>query len=91
MTFRPDAVEDFKKVFDESKHLIRGFEGCHYLELLQEAGEGNIFFTYSRWNHPQSLENYRNSQLFQATWARTKVLFAAKPEAWTVNVLHVGE
>lgn len=86
MTFRPDASADFLEVFNQSKHLIRGFEGCRYLELLREKPDGNIFFTYSRWEGEEYLENYRHSQLFADTWARTKVLFADKPQAWTVDV-----
>lgn len=87
MTFRPEACADFVEVFNQSKHLIRGFEGCRYLELLREKPEGNIFFTYSRWEGEEHLENYRHSQLFADTWARTKVLFADKPQAWTVDVV----
>lgn len=86
MTFRPDAVADFVTVFNNSKHLIRGFEGCQYLELLREKAEGNVFFTYSRWDDESCLENYRHSELFATTWANTKIHFAAKPEAWTVDV-----
>lgn len=86
MTFRPDACADFLAVFNQSKHLIRGFEGCQYLELLREKPNGNIFFTYSRWEGEEFLENYRHSQLFTDTWAQTKPLFADKPQAWTVDV-----
>lgn len=88
MTFRPDATQDFLQVFEESKELIRNFEGCQYLELLREKPDGNVFFTYSRWNAEENLETYRHSELFATTWARTKVLFAGKPEAWTVDALH---
>lgn len=88
MTFRPEETGTFLTVFNESKHLIRGFEGCQYLELLREKPDGNVFFTYSRWDKQESLENYRHSELFATTWARTKVLFAAKPEAWTVDELY---
>ena len=33
----------------------------------------------------QDLENYRNSALFKNVWAKTKVLFNDKPQAWSVN------
>lgn len=88
MTFRPEACNDFIEVFNQSKNLIRGFEGCQYLELLREKPDGNIFFTYSKWEGEEYLEKYRHSQLFADTWARTKVLFADKPQAWTVDVAY---
>ena len=88
MTFRADATESFLEVFNKSKELIRGFEGCHYLELLREKKEGNIFFTYSKWDNEESLNKYRHSKLFADTWAQTKILFADKPEAWSVDELH---
>lgn len=85
MTFRPEACEDFLLIFNESKKLIRGFEGCSELKLLRA---GNIFFTYSTWADEQHLNNYRHSELFENTWRRTKALFADKPEAWTTTLLH---
>ncbi len=86
MTFQSDKVDQFLAVFHENKERIRDFPGCTYLELLQEKHQGQIFFTYSKWEKEEDLETYRKSKLFQTTWARTKVLFAEKPAAWTVNV-----
>lgn len=86
MVFKPDEVVTFLQVFDDSKLKIRAFEGCKHLKLLRDKNRPNIFFTYSKWNAESDLENYRNSALFIGTWAKTKVLFADKPEAWTVNV-----
>ena len=85
MVFKPEQVNDFLDVFENSKEKIRGFKGCMHLELLQEKAKGNTFFTYSYWENENYLEDYRNSELFKATWAKTKVLFNAKPEAWTVH------
>ena len=85
MVFKSEKTNDFIEVFENSKEKIRGFEGCLHLELLQEKTEGNTFFTYSYWENENCLEKYRNSELFKSTWAKTKVLFNAKPEAWTVN------
>jgi quinol monooxygenase YgiN len=85
MTFEPTLVEDFEKLFDQNKHKIRGFEGCTHLELLQDKNQANVFFTYSFWNHPNHLEAYRQSELFNTVWTATKKLFCAKPEAWSVD------
>lgn len=88
MFFREEEVESFKTFFEERKHLIRNFEGCRHLELWQDAKDPRIFFTYSNWDTEDHLQQYRNSQFFDDTWRLTKQKFAAKPEAWTVNVLH---
>lgn len=85
MTFRPEEVENFQLLFDERKELIRHFEGCSLLELWQDAHNPNIFFTYSNWESEAHLNHYRFSELFKDTWARTKSLFADKPNAWSVN------
>lgn len=86
MTFAPEKVNDFLELFNESKERIAGFPGCQHLKLLNDKASGNIFFTYSIWDKEESLENYRNSELFESVWSRTKVLFAAKPEAWSTEV-----
>ena len=85
MTFEEDSVCDFLALFEERKQLIRHFEGCEHLELWQDAHAPNIFFTYSKWTSEQHLNHYRFSELFKDTWAKTKALFAAKPNAWSVT------
>lgn len=87
LTFREEEIPAFLKVFEESKAFIRGFEGCHQVELLQGIQAPNIFFTYSFWDDEEALNRYRHSELFQKTWSRTKALFADKPEAWSVEVV----
>ena len=84
MTFDPDRVPDFLENFEINKEKIRGFEGCRHLELLQQEDRENVYFTYSWWDHPQSLENYRHSQLFKEVWTFTKTLFSDKPQAWSL-------
>jgi len=84
MTFREDTTEEFLTLFNERKHLIRGFEGCTHLELWQEAHKPNVFFTYSMWKSEAHLDHYRFSELFKDTWAKTKALFAEKANAWSV-------
>ena len=88
MTFREESTGEFIAIFEDSKEQIRSFKGCLYLELLREKAEGPLFFTYSIWQDQQSLSNYRNSQLFEETWAKTKVLFTAKPDALSVDRLY---
>lgn len=84
MTFHPDKVGDFLSIFDESKEMIRRFPGCRHLELWQCQHPQNLFFTYSHWESTEHLEHYRRSEFFKSTWNRTKLLFAGRPEAWSV-------
>ncbi len=87
MNFKPDAVTDFLKIFDASKQYIRNMEGCTHLELLNDISSPTVFFTYSHWQTENDLNNYRNSELFEGVWGKTKILFAAKAEAWSVKSL----
>lgn len=85
MTFRMEEVETFRALFESKKQLIRGFRDCVHLELWQDAQDVAVFFTYSHWKSEEALNKYRSSALFKEVWADTKALFAAKPEAWSVN------
>ncbi len=85
MKFETENIPLFQKVFEESKQTIRRFNGCSFLELYQDKDDETIFFTYSFWEKEADLEAYRNSNFFTSVWAKTKVLFSAKPEAWSVN------
>lgn len=85
MTFQPDEVVNFLKIFNSSKQYIRNMEGCTHLELLNDINTPNIFFTYSHWLTENDLNNYRKSELFKSVWGKTKILFCAKPEAWSVK------
>ncbi|MCU0448591.1 MAG: antibiotic biosynthesis monooxygenase [Bernardetiaceae bacterium] len=83
MTFRPDAVAAFLEIFRSSKDKIRAFEGCQHLELLRDLDQPTVFITHSHWTGPEALEKYRQSALFQQTWAATKLLFADRPLAFS--------
>lgn len=85
MTFKTENIERFKDIFNASKNLISAMEGCKHVELLQDINNPNIFFTLSIWEDPKYLEAYRQSELFEGVWAKTKILFADKPEAWSLK------
>ena len=87
LTFQSDKTDDFLTIFDQSKHLIRQRSGCQHLELLRDVTTPNIFFTISFWDDEATLNAYRHSELFRHTWAKTKVLFSDKPQAWTTRVV----
>lgn len=90
MQFRKKQVPKFLELFKENCEAIRAFEGCLYLELLQDTERPNSYFTLSVWKDAEALEAYRKSRLFAKTWKRTKRLFRKQAEAWsTTSYLNV--
>ncbi len=87
MTFHPEKTGEFIAVFTNAKPLIESFNGCSKVELLRDTEQPNIFFTMSSWNSPESLDAYRESDLFNATWDKAKKLFSDRPEAWSIEKL----
>lgn len=85
MEFQQSKVNTFLNLFNSTRDKIATFDGCLGLELLNSVSADNIYFTYSTWKTEQHLENYRNSELFKHTWAKTKELFCSKPEAWSLK------
>lgn len=85
MTFRKGEIANFIEIFESSREQIRNFKGCKNLELLQDVSNPSVFMTHSYWESETALEHYRNSELFNSTWKKTKVLFAEKPRAWSLN------
>jgi len=87
MSFEPSKIKEFLTNFEANKLKIRNFDGCNFLELYRDQSHTNIFFTYSYWNSEADLNTYRHSDLFKSVWAKTKPLFNAKPEVWSVDKL----
>lgn len=88
LTFQPEKVNDFLKVFEEMKTKIAGFEGCESLQLMKDIHHEGVFFTISTWQHEDYLNQYRNSEFFDKVWSNTKIHFAAKPEAWSLEGIY---
>jgi quinol monooxygenase YgiN len=85
MTFREEATEDFLTLFSQTRDQIRQFPGCLHLELWQDFHQPGVYLTYSHWNTEEALNTYRQSELFTQTWAQTKVLFAEKPQVFSMK------
>ncbi len=83
MTFQPDHIGTFQKLFSQSQPLIQEFKGCKGVELWQDADNSQIFMTYSIWENAEALSHYRDSELFKRTWAKVKPFFADKPQAFS--------
>lgn len=84
MKFRQEEVENFLKLFHEVENKIRNYEGCKGLQLLRQTDDPTTLFTYSLWDSEENLNHYRFSELFKSTWAKTKILFADEPKAWSL-------
>lgn len=85
MSFHEEHIDEFLSHFNANKECIRHFKGCQFLELYRDKTHSHIFFTYSYWDTEADLETYRHSELFKEVWSKTKPLFNAKPEAWSVD------
>ncbi len=81
----PEKVNDFIELFAATRSKIASFEGCKSLQLLNDVNAANVFFTYSIWESEKHLEGYRNSELFEQTWTKTKAMFRGKAQAWSLK------
>lgn len=84
LEFSEAFIEDFKQLFTQVNIKISSFEGCMGVNLLQHETEKNVFFTVSKWENADALENYRQSDLFKRTWTQVKPHFIKKAEAWSL-------
>ncbi|WP_421827562.1 putative quinol monooxygenase [Larkinella sp.] len=85
MTFLETKTADFLAIFETSKQKIRTFPGCLHLELLRDLDNPAVYVTYSQWETPEALQEYRRSELFRTTWAATKRLFAERATAFSME------
>jgi autoinducer 2-degrading protein len=90
-SFRQKSWRAFHQVFDENKQQIRNFDGCLQLELHADPANENVRYTFSLWRSQADLDAYRKSELFQQVWPRTKALFAARPQAFSLQKLEEVE
>ena len=87
LCFNSEGVDTFKAIFEESAPKIRSFPGCIEVRLMQDATIADVYYTVSRWQSHDDLEAYRNSALFKSTWARTRVLFREKAQAYSLKAI----
>lgn len=83
LTFQEHLVDDFLTIFDVSGPKIRAMDGCQHVDLVQDKYRPYVFFTISKWDNEESLEAYRNSELFRGTWKHIKLLFSLPAHAWS--------
>jgi quinol monooxygenase YgiN len=86
LSFSPGTVDAFLEEFDESAPQIRQFPGCQHLELWRDTHTPSVCTTCSHWDDADALARYRESALFESTWAAVKPLFAGRPRAHSYTV-----
>lgn len=84
MEFKPEHVQDFLRQFGSVRHKIRQYPGVQHLELHRDAGQSNVFYTYSKWDSEAALESYRQSDLFKGAWGEVKPWFGGQPQAFSL-------
>lgn len=87
LSFKPEKISEFIQIFETSKPFIEKRKGCLGVSLHKDSKIENLMFTVSIWESEQDLNAYRASSLFENTWAKTKVLFNDKPEAWSLELV----
>lgn len=85
LTFAPEHIAAFLRIFQDSENQIRQMPGCRHLELWQDADDPLVYCTHSHWESAEALNAYRRSALFGQVWPATKALFAAPPLAFSVQ------
>ena len=85
MHFSEAGVEEFLEIFDRNKEAIRKFKGCTHLQLLKDADDTLCYTTFSHWNNQESLELYRQSELFGKVWGQVKTLFSERSQAFSLE------
>lgn len=87
LSFQPEHTDDFIALFEARKLNIRAVAGCTHLELWRDQERSNVFYTYSHWEGPEDLENYRVSEFFKNTWQTIKPWFNAPAQAFSTQVM----
>lgn len=85
MSFIDEKVDDFLILFDATEAKIKSFKGCRSLQLFHDLHDRSLIFTISTWDTEEGLLAYRNSAVFKEVWPKTKAMFKAGAEAWTIE------
>jgi len=85
LVFREEAVPEFLALFARVREAIRAQPGCLALALWRDRSDPRVIFTYSQWTGQEALDRYKQTELFQDTWVRTKRLFQESPLAWSLR------
>ncbi|MEM6261806.1 MAG: antibiotic biosynthesis monooxygenase [Bacteroidota bacterium] len=84
MEFEEAHLQAFEELFAENREAIRAMPGCTHLELRKDPSNPCVRYTLSHWKSAKELHAYRKSELFGQVWPKTKRLFAAPPQAFSL-------
>ena len=87
MTFDETKVDQFIAMTETLKPKIIAYDGCRYLDILQDVKQKNVLFSYSHWDSEEHLDHYRYSEFFKDTWRTLSQWFSDKPTAWSTIVV----
>lgn len=87
MTVKEENIDEYISFTASLKTRIKSFEGCQFLDILQDIDNPKIIFSYSLWDTVEHLEFYRASEFFRESWTTIKQWFDDKPEAWSTEML----
>ena len=85
MHFTEAGVDEFLEIFETNKVSIRNFPGCTHLQLLKDTDDALCYTTLSHWDKQESLNLYRQSELFGKVWGRVKTLFSERSQAFSLQ------
>jgi len=84
LTFPIENTEKFAEIFHASKDRIAQFDGCLSVEIMKDHNDPQVYYTYSKWDSQNHLDEYRKSAFFKETWTNTKALFSARALAFSM-------
>jgi len=90
LTFKEVHLKEFLDHFEQVKHQVNDFPGCHGMRLHQSTDNPCQVLTYSLWQNSEALETYRKSELFGTIWPVIKRWFNAPPQAWSTATVFDG-
>ncbi len=86
LSFQNQYCPHFESMFPKIQQIVFSSKGCKEVKLLKSMEKG-LYFTYSHWDTEQSLEDYRQSDVFKKIWSDFKTNFKDAPQAWsTVDI-----
>ena len=81
MYFRPDEVERFLTMYEQTRPIIASQPGCRSVQLVRQIDDPAAFATWSIWDDQAALDAYRRSEFFRSFWPEVRALFRAPAEA----------
>lgn len=84
MHFSEEGLPQFLDYFKTIHAKVQNQPGCYAVYLLADADHPLVWYTYSYWDGVGSLNTYRDSELFEGVWTKTKTYFGGRPQAFSL-------